>query len=263
MNFNKKVALVTGASSGIGEGLARKLHKLGAKVIIVARRKDRLDVIEKELNSIRPGSAEAIAADISASGVDTVLSYLTSNQIDILVNNAGRGSFGRFEELDLREEEALVNLNITAGLKLTHAVIPQMKKRSSGWIINVSSVAGLQPIPYMATYSATKAFNLHHSLALHGELSKFGIRVIAVCPGPVETEFGEASRVPNGTLLVRADSVDTVVNATVRAMESSKSVITPGLLATVLAFFVAITPRQIRAWALGKILSGRSKLYGA
>ena len=146
---------------------------------MVARRRELLDSFAEELNKERQGSATVLCADVtkdktdSSDGIHAVLSYIESNQIDILINNAGIGSFGYFESQDVERECAMVDLNITATVRLAHAAVAQMKERRNGALISVSSIAGFQPIPFMATYSATKAFNFVHSLALRYELSRF------------------------------------------------------------------------------------------
>ena len=191
MNFKDATVLVTGASAGIGKEFARQFHGLGSSLILVARREDRLRDACDEFNKIRDGSARFFCVDLAKDDerMEELLSYIRGNRIDILVNNAGRGSFGYFHTLSLDDELEMVALNVSATLKLSHSVIPQMKERRSGAIISVSSVVGFQPLPFMATYAATKVFNLNHALSLRHELSEYGIRVLTVCPGPTETEF--------------------------------------------------------------------------
>lgn len=198
MDFNGRSALITGASAGIGREFATRLHALGCSVTLVARRKERLEELAHKLNAERNGSASVLAADLSeTSDLAALREHIRDNRIDILVSNAGFGSFGHFELLDLANEIKMVRVNIEAGISLIHAVIPQMLSRKDGVIIVLSSMAAFQPLSYMATYSATKAFNFSHALALHSELKPHGIRVLAVCPGPVATEFGEQAKVPD------------------------------------------------------------------
>ena len=199
MALQDKKALITGASAGIGAEFAKQLHAKGCKLVLVARREELLRQISEELNNIRSDSVEYRAIDLtdrSEAGLKSLLSYIENIEIDILVNNAGRGSFGHFNVLDREVEEEIVHLNVIAPLLLAHKVIPQMKKRRAGDIVTISSIAGFQPLPYMASYAASKAFNYSHSLGLRYELKQFGINVLTVCPGPTNTEFAGVARVP-------------------------------------------------------------------
>ena len=244
-DYSDKMVLITGASSGIGVGFARAFHSRGARVVLVARRKDKLEELAAELNNIRPHSAEILAADIASQEVQRVVQYIESHQIDVLINNAGRGSFDYFENLSRDEEVGMVELNVVAPLILAHAAIPQMKKRRSGAIIAVSSIAGFQPLPYMATYGATKAFNLSHAIALHYELAPFGVKVLAVCPGPVETEFFGIARVPGKLSGMKRDGVIPVVEESMKALDRGALYVTPCLKAKIMWMLTTITPRRI------------------
>ena len=252
--FNKKVVLITGASSGIGRGFAEELHKRGANLVLVARRVDLLKEIADRHNTLRPDSCKYIQADISGSDIGAILSFIKENHIDFLVNNAGRGSFGYFESLVKEEETNMVSLNVLAPMWLTHAVIPQMKERRSGGIICTSSLAAFQPLPLMATYAATKAFNLSHTLALRNELQDFGIRVLAVCPGPVHTEFGGVARVPGTMTGLNRDNVSDVVAQSLIAFEKNKAFVIPGKRAKFMYLLLKIFPQTVNTNIVGKIL---------
>jgi short-subunit dehydrogenase len=179
-------ALVTGASSGIGEQFARQLSGRGYELILVARRAERLERLAGEL----PGAAHVIPCDLSADAAGLKGAVDGRNlQVDLLVNNAGFGSYGRFVELDGQREAEEIRLNCEAMVTLTHAFLPPMLERGRGGIINVCSSAGMQPIPYEAVYSATKAFAITFTEALWEELRGTPIRVLAVNPGPVPTEW--------------------------------------------------------------------------
>lgn len=248
-------ALVSGASAGIGREFARQLHHAGAFVTIVARREDTLAAFAAELNSLRANSAEILAADLSTTpGTAAVVQYIQAHRIDILVNNAGHGSFGPFEELDLPFEEHMIALNITATVRLAHAVIPQMKARGSGAIVAVSSVAGFQPLPYMATYSGTKVFNLFHALALRQELRKSGVRVLAVCPGPTDTEFFGVARVEGTMTAMRRDNVQTVVAQSLRALQHNKAFVVTGFRSRVMACASRWFPFEISTRLVERVL---------
>jgi short-subunit dehydrogenase len=179
-------ALITGASSGIGEQFARQLSARGDDVVLVARRADRLERLAGEL----PGTAHVVPCDLvaDAAGLKEKVDG-QGLQVDLLVNNAGFGTYGHFTELDPRREAEEIRLNCEAMVTLTHAFLPPMLDRGSGGIINVCSSAGLQPIPYEAVYSATKAFAITFTEALWEELRGTGVRTLAVNPGPVPTEW--------------------------------------------------------------------------
>ena len=249
-------ALITGASSGIGLEFARQLHRAGVSLTLVARRADVLRELCDELNAVQIGSAAAVAADLTdGASLQKVLDSIRGRRIDILVNNAGRGSFGYFETLNIEDEIAEVTLNISATLRLAHAVIPQMKARRMGAIISLSSVAGFQPIPYMATYCGTKAFNFFHSMALRHELKEFGVRVVTVCPGPTETEFSGVARVPGHFTGVGRDGVQQVVAESLRALRSNKAFVVTGFRSKLMAFGSRFAPKEFSTWVTKKMLA--------
>jgi uncharacterized protein len=185
-----EVALVTGASSGIGQEFARALSRRGYEVVLVARREDRLRALADEL----PGAAHAVACDL-ASDAASVPGRVESLglSVDLLVNNAGFGAYGRFLEIDPERDAQQVRVNCEAVVRLTHAFVPGMVERGRGGVITVASTAGMQPLPYEAVYGATKAFARSFSDALHTELRGTGVRVLCVNPGPVPTEWQEVA----------------------------------------------------------------------
>lgn len=196
MNFT----LITGASGGIGEAFARRLAAEKHNLVLVARSEDKLHQICDELMLNHQITAHYIAMDLT--GVDPDLRLFEETEkhgfeIDWLINNAGFGSMGDFCDLDLDKELRMIDLNIEVLVALTHRYLPGMRERKRGVIINVSSTASFQPIPYMATYAATKAFVTSFSQAIAEENRQFGITVTALCPGPTETNFfAEANAVP-------------------------------------------------------------------
>lgn len=253
--FAGKIALITGGSSGIGAEFAKQLHTLGATVILVARRREKMELLASALNQIRPDSASFVVADLSTtSDLELIANKLRVENIDILVNNAGRGSFGRFEELSLEEELKMVDLNVRATIVLAHAAIPRWKRQQSGMLFGIASVAGFQPLPYMATYSATKAFDLNHTVALWGELKRFGIRVTAVCPGPTDTEFAGVARVPGKFTGAPRDPVEVVVRQSIRAAEKGLPFVVPGLRSWFLSLGPRILPLCVTTWLTEKVL---------
>ena len=243
MDFSNCVALITGASSGIGKEFAKQIHAKGASLILLARRLDLLEELKSDLEQTRPNSVRSMKIDLTKDEqLQEVYDFIKKNHIDLLINNAGYGSFGCFENLDIKSEIDQVKLNIIATQKLAHAVIPQMKSRGSGGIISVSSIAAFQPIPYMATYSATKSFNFIHSIALRHELKKFNVHVLTLCPGPTETEFGGVARVPGQLSGGKRDSVEMVVSKTLGALSKNKAYIIPGARSFFLSLLVRFLP---------------------
>ena len=185
-----EVALVTGASSGIGAELAKVLSADGYEVILVARRAERM----RELASQLRGTAHVLACDlVSEAGSLAEKVAALGLQVDVLVNNAGFGTHGRFAELDATREIEEVRLNCEALVTLTHAFLPGMLERRRGGVITVASTAGMQPLPYEVVYSATKAFARTFSDALATELRGSGVTALCVNPGPVRTEFQQVA----------------------------------------------------------------------
>ena len=240
----KKVALITGASAGLGVEFARQLSKRGHRLVLVARRKDRLDALAKEL-----GNARAIAIDLSKSGsAAKLLAELATagEQVEILVNNAGFGLIGRFAELDAKRERQMIDLNVGTLTDLCRAVAPAMVKRKSGGILNVASTAAFQPGPNMAVYFATKAYVLSLTEALHEELKPHGVHVSALCPGPTRTEFGEVAGFGGNGLFDRvAMESPEVVEAGLDGLDRNRAVVVPGFANKAGAFSTRFAPRSV------------------
>ena len=240
----KKVALVTGASAGLGVEFARQLSKRGHRLVLAARRKDRLDELAKEL-----GKARAVAIDLSKKdSAARLLADLEANgeTVDLLVNNAGFGLIGRFAELDAKRERQMIDLNVGTLADLCRAVAPQMIARKRGGILNVASTAAFQPGPKMAVYFATKAFVLSLSEALHEELKPHGVKVSCLCPGPTRTEFGEVAGFGgNGMFDKVAMNAPEVVKAGLDGLEKNKAVVIPGLINKTVAVSGHFAPRSV------------------
>lgn len=252
-----KVVLISGASSGIGREFAVQVSKHAKEVIVLARREDRLKELEAELKC----ATRILVADLKLAkknethlGLKEVSEFIANNHIDILVNNAGLGSFGYFEELEEHQDLDIIDVNVVATTKLAYSVIPQMKARKSGAIINVSSVAAFQPIPLMTTYAASKVFNYFQAQGLRAELKEFGVRVLALCPGPVETEFGGVARVPGTATGGSRISVEKVVSDTLGALQKNRSFVIPGISAKFLALSASIFPKFISSKIVLKLL---------
>jgi len=239
-----KAALITGASAGLGVDFARELSKRGHKLVLVARRKDRLAALAKEL-----GNARAVAIDLSKpDAADKLMADLAKagEQVDLLVNNAGFGAIGRFAELDAKRQRQMIDLNVGALMDLCRAVAPEMIGRKSGAILNVASTAAFQPGPKMAVYFATKAFVLSFTEALHEELKPHGIKVSCLCPGPTRTEFGEVAGFKGSGAFdkVGMESLPVVV-AGLRGLDQNRAVVVPGLVNKVGAASTRFVPRSI------------------
>src|SRR5688500_9131232 len=236
-----KVTLITGASAGLGVEFARQLSAEGRRLVLVARRKERLDDLTAEL-----GNARAVEMDLSEAGASARLMADIAAQgetIDLLVNTAGFGLAGRFLELDGKRQREMIDLNCGALAELAHAVLPAMIERRSGGILNVASTAAFQPGPGMAVYFATKAMVLSFTEALHQEYKGTGIRVSALCPGPTATEFGEVAgfRRPVPARL-SADAAG-VVAAGLKGLDRNKAIVIPGLANKVMAQSSRFLPR--------------------
>ena len=239
-----KTALVTGASAGLGVEFARQLSKRGYRLVLVARRKQRLDDLAKEL-----GNARATAIDLSkASAAAKLMADLTANgeTVDLLVNNAGFGLIGPFAESDAARERQIIDLNVGVLTDLCRAVAPVMIKRKAGGIINVASTAAFQPGPKMAVYFATKAFVLSLTEALHEELKPHGIKVSCLCPGPTRTEFGEVAGFGGNSLFDKvAMNAAEVVETGLKGLDSNHAVVVPGWTNKVVAASTRFAPRPI------------------
>lgn len=229
-------ALITGASSGIGEAIARQLAGRGHGVTLVARREDRLRSLADELTERFDVRAEAIAADLEDGAARDGLPRRIEElglRVEVLVNNAGFGGGKDFARTERGRLVSMVEVNCVALLDLQAVYLPQMVERGRGAIINIASTSAFQPLPGAATYAATKAFVLSLSEAVHEELKGTGVTLTAICPGPVKTEFTEAAGLAGadegvpGLLWMSAESV---AKAAVEAVDDGKRAITPGLL---------------------------------
>jgi short-subunit dehydrogenase len=223
------VALVTGASSGIGAEFAKQLSERGYEVIMVARRAERLEQLASQL----PGPAHVIPCDLAgdAASLPGKVAEL-GLQVDVLVNNAGFGTHGHFAEIDSARDAELVRLNCEVVVTLTHAFLPGMVERGRGGVITVASTAGMQPIPYETAYSASKAFARTFSDALSGELRGTGVRALCVNPGPVPTEWQQVAGYEPGYLppVPGKISAEQVARESLRAFERGRRTLIPGLV---------------------------------
>ncbi len=252
------IALVTGASAGIGRAFAAGLAARGHDLVLVARDADRLEELAAELCATRGVAADVLAADLlTDSGVTSVATRLADvdHPVDLLVNNAGFGTYGRFAELDVAHEVQEVELNVVALLRLTHAALGAMERRGAGAILNVASLAAYQPNPISATYGATKAFVHSFTHAVREEARATGVTVMLVCPGYTHTEFHDRAGLgPTDVPEFIWQSADTVVAAALRDLERGRSVSIPGLLNQTAAAMSSMAPAGITRRVAGRVI---------
>jgi short-subunit dehydrogenase len=241
----KPATLITGASAGLGAEFARQCAARGERVVLVARRRERLEELAAEI-----GGAEIIVADLSEPGAGTrVVGEAITRDLWIrtLINNAGFGLIGQFERLSLAKQLEMIDLNVRALTNLSFVVLNDMRLRGEGAILNVASTAAFQPGPKMAVYFATKAYVLSFTEALHEELKPYGIKVSCLCPGPTRTEFGEVAGFGGNGLFDRvAMEAPEVVRAGLRGLDRNHAVVVPGFINKTVAASNRFAPRS---WA--------------
>jgi len=244
-----RTALVTGASSGLGEEFARLFANDGIDLVLVARRRDRLESLAAQLRTERKVNVQIIAADLSVAGeVERVIRELQAArpEIEFLVNNAGLGNVGAFAKSKLETQMVMVDLNVRALVRLTHAFLPAMLERRRGRVLNIGSTAGLQPGPYGAVYYATKAFVNSFTEALSYELKGTGVTATVSLPGATATEFASVAG-SGGTRLFRSGVMSSaeVAKAAYQAMQAGKPFVIHGWRNKVLALSVRLGPRSV------------------
>jgi uncharacterized protein len=246
MHHAYQTALVTGASSGIGQRLAMLLAGDGRDLVIVARRTELLEALAARLRQEHQVSVEVLTADLtSAAGLAAAEARLADpdRPIELLVNNAGFGSSGSFTDLPVGTAEEQIRLNVAAVVRLTHAALPGMLQRGHGGVLNVSSVAGFVPSPGAAVYGATKAFVTSFSESLSAEVKDRGVHVTALCPGFTRTEFrGGSSSGPAGLAWLDADRV---ARAGLDAVAAGRVLTVPGAQYKSVVSLTRIVPRGV------------------
>jgi len=247
-NAGKGRAIITGASSGIGEAFARRLGKDGHSLTLVARRRAQLERIAKEIHQLHGVKVDVLAADLADAAELRKVEQHARDCADlaILVNNAGLGTATRFAESDIDRIEGEIRLNVIALVRLTRAALPGMVERGSGAVINVSSAAAFQPNPFFASYGATKAYVNSFTEAISDELRGTGVRLLAVCPGPVRTAFGatagvDENKAPQFTFI----EADVVVEDSLAALKSGDDVCVPGRLQRTIMAATGMLPRRV------------------
>jgi uncharacterized protein len=245
-DFRGRWALVTGATAGIGLALARELANQGARLILTARRRDRLESLAAEL-AAKGTETRVVVADLNVPAARAQIYEATEGagiQVDILVNNAGLGQYGQFYRNEIEQELSQVRVNCEAVVHLTRLFVVRMVERRRGWILIVASTASFQPVPYLNTYAATKVFDRFFALGLAAEVAQFGVKVTALCPGTTESEFFEvarAGRFRNRDLQPAAD----VARLGVAALARGQRVMIPKFRGRFTAFLVRFVPVRL------------------
>jgi short-subunit dehydrogenase len=239
----RPVTLITGASAGLGAEFARQCAARGEELVLVARRRDRLEALAAEL-----GHAHVVAADLAEPGAPARIAEAVARlglEIATLINNAGFGAIGRVDSLPPDRQAEMVDVNIRALVALTCAFVPAMVARGAGAILNVASTAAFQPGPGFAVYFASKAFVLSFTEALHQEMKGRGVRVSALCPGPTRTEFGEVAGMRRSVPAFLSADAASVVRAGLRGLDRNRALVIPGLANKLTAQAGRFLPRAV------------------
>jgi hypothetical protein len=252
-HWQGKWALVTGASAGIGTALARELAAGGTNLVLTARRRERLAALAEELASKHQIQAQVCVADLAQPlGPQEIFSF-TEGQgiaIDLLVNNAGFGAYGEFRKVRLDRLLEMTQVNVSAVVHLTHLYLAGMIARKRGDILIVASTAAFQAVPYISTYAATKAFDLHFAEGLAEEVLPYGVRVCALCPGSTETEFFQVAGQRNHTRR-SPESAEKVAHVGLEALAAGKTSVISGFTNWLGAEAVRMVPRRVVARITG------------
>jgi short-subunit dehydrogenase len=248
-------AVVTGASSGIGQVFARELCRRGYRVLAIGRRRERLEALAQEAAQAG-GFVEPLIADLTTQqGLDGVVRRIVElGKIELLINNAGVATAGDFLAASLEREMAQINLNVEATVRLTHEAIGRMVKRGRGAVINVASVVAFQPFPHFAVYAASKSFVLCFSESLAQELRGTGVRVMALCPGATRTELGLFAHNPGLLGKLPSLTAEQVVRAGLRALDRGRVVKVVDGFNNLLVFLNRLAPRWVMRWVMGAVV---------
>lgn len=259
VRFMNDTALITGGSSGIGAEFARQLASKHYNLILVARSASRMQDLADQLRQTHGVDVHVIAQDLAVPNAATqVADELRARDltVDLLINNAGFGTCGRFEDVAPTRDHEQLMVNIVALTDLTHTLIAPMLSRGHGAVINVASTAAFQPAPYLAVYSASKAFVLNFSLALWSEYRDRGIKVLALCPGPVETPFFDVIGTRKAAINGRMNTPERVVSKALRALERNRGYVVPGASNFFGAHLQPRRPRKLVA-SFGRVITRR------
>ncbi|MBW7879665.1 MAG: SDR family oxidoreductase [Anaerolineae bacterium] len=244
-----KWAIVTGASSGLGEEFARQLAAAGIHLVLVARRKDRLAATARDLMQAHGIQTRVISADLSLPDTPQMIyDQLRADGIavDVLINNAGFGLYGKFTDIAWEREQQMLDVDIATVVRMTRLFVPDMAARKSGWVLQVASVGAFLPSPLYASYSAAKAFVLSFSEAINFELRGTGVSVTTTCPGMIRTEFhdvsGQAYTWFQRLMLMEPEPC---VRASINAMLRRKASVVPGRVNALMIWSLRLTPRWL------------------
>lgn len=256
------VALVTGASSGLGAAFARALAARGRDLVLTARRRERLEALAMELAEQHGTTAQVVVADLSKpAGVHELTTAVDDLgvTVELLINNAGFGSYGRFCQLPLGRELEMIDLNVRALCALTGHYLPDMVERRRGSIVHVASTTSFQPVPYMAVYGASKSFVLHFSEAVARECRGTGVDVLALCPGHTPTEFHRRSGADQRPTRTSAQPADEVVQEALDALDRrGQSVVVAGRPNRLTSQVHRLLPRRALSWLVERAFRPRS-----
>lgn len=258
--YQGRTALVTGASSGIGSAFARELAARGMSLWLVARSDDPLQTLASELRAKYQVNVRVCVADLSqAEAVSEITAAVqaTGGRVDLLINNAGFMTHGPFENIDPARDHAQVMVNVAAVVGLTHAFLPGMLERKSGGVINVASVAGFQPIPFLAVYSASKAFVISFSVALWEECRSRNVCVMGLCPGTTATQLFDRASAPEAAL-GPSRTPEQVVATALAGLAKRRSLIVDGMKNTLLSHGPRLIPRWFAAKCAGQAVRPKS-----
>jgi uncharacterized protein len=242
-----KWAVVTGASAGIGEAIAVELAEAGVNLVLTARRRERLDLLAERLRTGNGVQAQVIVADLTLPQAPQQIFDATEGaglQVDVLVNNAGFGEYGEFLRSNQEMQLSMVQVNCTAVVHLTRLFLPAMVDRRRGWVMIVASTASYQPVPYLATYGATKAFDRMLAEALAEEMKRHGVLVSALCPGPTESEFNQVAGSRTGDMRKNQSAAE-VARRGLEALAKGKHWVIPYLAGRLQVFAQRFVPRQV------------------
>jgi len=252
-DFDGKWALVTGASAGIGVALARELAERGARLILTARRRDRLEALAAELRS-RGAEVRIVAADLNDPAAPQQIYDATEGAgiaVDVLVNNAGLGQFGAFHSNPVEQEVSQVRVNCEAMVRLSRLFVPRMVERRRGWVLVVASTASFQPLPYFSTYAATKVFDRFFAAGLAAEVARYGVKVTALCPGPTDSEFFGVSRAEVFKARGMQPAAE-VARRAVAGLAKGRRIVIPNLSGRVLGCVVRLVPDGVITYFVEK-----------
>ena len=251
-----KWALVTGASAGIGEAIAVELAAAGANLVLTARRRERLDLLAQRLQTQYSIQTQVLVADLNQPGAPQQIFDATEGAglaIEVLINNAGFGEYGAFLHSSVDTQVSMVQVNCAAVVHLSRLFLPRMVERRSGALMIVASTAAYQPVPYLATYSATKAFDRMLAEALAEEVQPFGVRVSALCPGPTESEFDQVAGTRSGDHRNRQSSLE-VAQRGLEGLAAGKPWVIPYLRGRLQVFGLRFLPRQMITRAAARMM---------